>query len=585
MQTRTLLLLLFIVSIAVGGSAHGASEKRDLDLQAMTALELTFQMGLGINLGNTMEAYGRPHLGTGASPTDYETFWGQPITTADMIRAMKLAGFDSIRIPVAWTNTMDYENGDYTIDQAYLERVEEIVNYALAADMFVVLNDHWDGGWWGMFGSADQETRQRAMDLFTAMWTQVGLHFRDYSHQLIFEVANEELGSRLNETSIALDSGYLSEDATYRVTNQLNQAFVDLIRSQGGNNAHRFLLVAGYNTDITRTIDDRFKMPTDTAQDKLLLSVHYYTPWSYCGTDGVNRWGTEQEYQIQNQLLEKMTKFTREGYGVIFGEYGVLPKADGSLKNNTVDFLTNFHDNMDLYGYVPMLWDTSSFFIRRELAIVDQDLARFFEERSLPRRASLHSDPIREQAKASMAAALDVARQRDAEAGPTLGSAGEAVAWIMFDSGDYQITYSVGDIYTPTSKTEGVIAYDVVVTGAGTYTVGLDFTQTAVGFANSITFSAVGIAHGEVLFPGYIIDIKKILINGEPYNMRGRPYTTADDGICTRVNLYNEWVTRIPDNIRMINPNWRPYVSATLLNKQNLGRIESIEVVFDYVPK
>jgi endoglucanase len=155
----------------------------------------------------------------------------------------------------------------------------------------------------------------------------------------------------------------------------------------------------------------------------------------------------------------------------------------------------------------------------------------------------------------------------------------------MFDSGDYQITYSVGDIYTPTSKTEGVIAYDVVVTGAGTYTVGLDFTQTAVGFANSITFSAVGIAHGEVLFPRYIIDIKKILINGEPYNMRGRPYTTADDGICTRVNLYNEWVTRIPDNIRMINPNWRPYVSATLLNKQNLGRIESIEVVFDYVPK
>ena len=245
---------------------------------------------------------------------------------------MKLAGFDSIRIPVAWTNTMDYENGDYTIDQAYLERVEEIVNYALAADMFVVLNDHWDGGWWGMFGSADQETRQRAMDLFTAMWTQVGLHFRDYSHQLIFEVANEELGSRLNETSIALDSGYLSEDATYRVTNQLNQAFVDLIRSQGGNNAHRFLLVAGYNTDITRTIDDRFKMPTDTAQDKLLLSVHYYTPWSYCGTDGVNRWGTEQEYQIKSAAGED-DQIHPEAMGS-FGEYGVLPKADGSLKNH-----------------------------------------------------------------------------------------------------------------------------------------------------------------------------------------------------------------------------------------------------------
>ena len=583
MQTKiTLLLLCVFLLVAASVPAQCARQKGDLDLQGMTSLELTWHMGNGINLGNTMEAYGHKSLGTGADPADYETLWGQPITTPEMILAMKAAGFDSIRIPVAWTNTMNYEDGDYTISQAYLERVEEIVNYALAADMFVIINDHWDGGWWGMFGSASQETRQNAMELFTAMWTQIGLHFRDYSHRLIFEVANEELGTRLNEMSVALDSGYLSDDQTYRVTNQLNQKFVDLIRGQGGNNADRFLLVAGFNTDIARTLDDRFQMPTDSARDKLLLSVHYYTPWSYCGADSVNRWGTEQEYTTQNELLGALTKFTRQGYGIILGEYGVLPKADGSLKHNSLDFLANFHDNMELYGYVPMLWDTSSFFIRTELEIVDQGLASFFKERSLKARSSLSRQQIKDNAKASMAAALELAKERDQEAGPVLGATGEAVAWIMFDSGDYQITYSVGDVYSPTSKTEGVIASDVIVSGAGTYTVGLDFTKTNVGYASSITFSAVGIAHGELLFPGYIIDIKKILVNGEPYNMRRRPYTTADDGICTRVNLYNEWVTAIPDNIRVINPNWRPYVSATLLDKRNLGRIESIEVVFDY---
>ena len=583
MRIKLVYVILFVFLLAVSASAQGAAKKADLDLQSMTALELALQMGNGINLGNTMEAYGRPYLGTKADVSEYETFWGQPVTTLEMILAMKEAGFDSLRIPVAWTNMMDYEKGDYTINPAYLERVEEIVNYALAADMFVIINDHWDGGWWGMFGSAYAQTRSGAMDFFVAMWTQIGTHFRDYPHLLIFEAANEELGSRLNETSIAQDSGWLTDDETYQVMNEINQRFVDLIRGLGGKNGDRFLLIPGYNTDIARTIDERFRMPSDSAQDKLLLSVHYYTPWSYCGTEGVNSWGTEREYQTQNELLAQMTKFTEQGYGIVFGEYGVLPKSDGSLKNNTLDFLANFHANMELYGYVPMLWDTSSFFIRRELKIVDEGLARFFRERSLAARSAHTQGQIKGQAAAHLAMALELARQRDLEAGPVLGAGGEAVAWIMFDSGDYQITYSVGDIYTPTSKTEGVIATDVVIDGEGRHRVALDFRGTAQGFANSITFAAVGIAQGELHFPGYIIDIKEVLINGERYQMRGRPYTTSDDGICTRVNLYNEWVRVIPEGIRVINPNWRPFVTPTPLNKQNLRRIETKEVIFDFV--
>src|SRR5690554_3447626 len=145
MERKIVLALLCVVLLVTTSQlAQGAGGKEALDLQGMTALELTSHMGNGINLGNTMEAYGHKQLGTDADVAEYETLWGQPVTTAEMILAMKQAGFNSIRIPVAWTNTMDFENGDYTINPAYLERVAEIVNYALAADMFVVINDHWD---------------------------------------------------------------------------------------------------------------------------------------------------------------------------------------------------------------------------------------------------------------------------------------------------------------------------------------------------------------------------------------------------------------------------------------------------------
>ena len=348
----------------------------------LTALELTELMGNGINLGNTMEAYGHRSLGTKADTSAYETLWEQPVTTQEIVTAMKAAGFDSLRIPVAWTNMMDYESGDFTIDEAYLNRVEEIINYALNADMYVIINDHWDGSWWGMFGSATQETREKAMEMYISMWTQIANRYKEYSDYLIFESANEELGDRLNDVDVAADSGTLSREECYEMTNKINQTFVDVVRGTGGNNEQRFLLIAGYGTDIQNTCDDAFKMPADTAKSKLLISVHYYTPWGYCGNTSLSQWGTQRNYQEQNTLLEKMTKFTEQGYGVVIGEYAVSLADDGSAKANTCDFFTNFLDNCDLYGYCPMLWDCSSLFIRRDLGFFDQEVADLFASRS-----------------------------------------------------------------------------------------------------------------------------------------------------------------------------------------------------------
>ena len=560
-----------------GGSEADKKVEKSEGSNTLTALEVADLMGNGINLGNTMEAYGRASYGVGADVSMYETCWGQPQTTQEMITAMKEAGFDSIRIPVAWTNAMNFESGDYTIGEDYLKRVEEIVNYALNADMYVVVNDHWDGGWWGMFGSETEETREAAMELYVSMWTQICEHFKDYPYQLIFESANEELGNRLNDTDIATDSGSLSQDECYEMTNKINQTFVDTVRSTGGNNADRHLLIAGYGTDIKSTCDARFVMPTDTVEDKLLLSVHYYNPDGYCINTSLATWGTTGDYEEQNELLGMMTKFTDMGYGIVFGEYAVALNSDGTVKENAIDFLENFVNNCDLYGYCPMLWDCSSLFNRRECRMIDDEIAAMYQEHSLAAQSEMTADEVKEAARTAMDTAL-------ANAGEDVGLAeGTAMAWIMYNSNDWSIIYSVGDVYDPASKTEGVVATDVEITGEGTYTVSLDFTGTAAGYADSTVFSALAIGNGETLFPGYVANITEILVNGEKYQMKGKPYTCSDDGICTRVNLYNGWVPAVPAEGRTVDGTLN-YATPNLLDPETLGHVETISVTFKYAP-
>lgn len=547
------------------------------------SLELASLMGNGVNLGNTMEAYGRDALGVGANVSAYETFWGQPVTTREIIHCMKVAGFDSLRIPVAWTNAMNFQKGDYTIGEDYLSRVGEIIDYALEEDMYVVVNDHWDGGWWGMFGSTSGETRDNAMKMYVSMWTQIAKKYKDYSDRLIFESANEELGDRLNDNNLCTDSGTLSEDECYETANRINQAFVDTVRSTGGNNAQRFLLIAGYNTDIAKTCDNRFVMPADTAKDKLLLSVHYYTPWGYCGAASLSKWGSARDYDEQNSLLARMTKFTGQGYGVIIGEYSVALNSDGSVKNNTCDFFNNFLNNCDLYGYCPMLWDCSSLFVRKDLGFFDKNVANVFKSRSYAAQSNRPAGEIAAAAKKALDEAIEAANAT--EDADVIGDAsGKAVAWIMFNSGDYGTTYSVGDVYNPDSRSDGVIAADVEITEKGVYTAGLDFTGAGEGYAKSLAFSALAISNGEILFPDYVIILIDVKINGESCTLSGKPYTTADDGICTRVNLYNAWVKSIPGGVRTVDGSILG-ASAVLLDPQNYNEIKTLTVTFRYVPR
>ena len=580
-------LLLVLVGLVLYIAAELGAFKKGDKLQGirkeLTAVELTKLMGNGINLGNTMEAYGHASLGTNAAVSSYETLWGQPVTTQEMITAMKNSGFDTIRIPVAWTNTMNFESGDYTIREDWFARVEEIVGYAMNENMYVIVNDHWDGSWWGMFGSATAKTRQKAMDMYISMWTQIAERFKNYSDYLIFESANEELGDRLNDQDIAKDSGTLSTNECYEITNKINQTFVDTVRATGGNNSQRFLLIAGYGTDIKTTCDDRYVMPSDSAQNKLLVSVHYYEPFSYCGSASLSSWGTIKHYEKQNELLKMMTKFTDAGYGVIFGEYAVALNGDGSVKDNTCDFINNFLDNCDLYNYCPVLWDCSSLFKRSTLSWLDTDVEALYKARSYEAQSSLDDGTIKENAKAEMAAALAAAPESLDNGTPAGAASDEAIAWLMFNSNDWNVTYSVGDEYNPSEKTEGIVAEDVKITGEGTYTVSLDFSKTGAGYANSTVFCALGISNGELLYPGYIINVVDLQINGKSYPLVAEPYTTTDDKKCTRMNIYNAWVKSVPAEARTEDGDLFA-VGPCIVDNEELGNITSISLTFEYKP-
>lgn len=548
----------------------------EAEIKAMTSLDMIRAMGNGINLGNTLEAYNHNGYLAGANPDGFETGWGQPYTTAEMIQGMKNAGFDTIRIPVAWTNGMNFEEGDYTIDERLMSRVETIVNYALDADMYVIVNDHWDGGWWGMFGAEDTAVREQALEMYKSMWTQVGEHFKDYSYKLIFESANEELGDRLNDKDITGKDGVLNKNECYETANMINSEFVKLIRSQGGNNADRFLLIAGYNTDIAQTCDDRFKMPEDTADSKLLLSVHYYTPWDYCGTDSVNHWGSPTDLDEQNGLFEMLSKFSEQGYGVVIGEYAVMMK-NGGIKEDADKFYANLLDNCDLYDYCPVLWDCSNFYLRSTNTLANEAIAKIFSSRRYENEKSKDTDTVKAEAKQSLEAAIQTAKDNqmaDIELPP---SDDMAIAWLMFASSDYTISYSVGDTYDPTGCTTGVKATNVQITGEGTYTVGLDFT--GCGTAKGTAFSALGISNGEKFFPGYTYTIDEILINGEAYEMAGKGYTCSDDGKCTRVNLFNGWVNSVPDDARTADGDLTD-CSAHIMPLTKKDKVDTITVTF-----
>ena len=324
------------------------------DMRDITTMELVREMGYGINLGNTFEACGDWINGT--TPDDYQRAWGSPVITEKIINTYADAGFGVLRIPVAWSNMMS-EDGTYTIAPEYIDRVKEVVDWTLDSGMYAIINIHWDNGWVNKF----PENKTESMKRFKSMWTQISAAFEDYSDKLMFESQNEELGweSIWNPWS----GNEKQKKESYALANEINQAFVDVIRSGGGNNPKRHLLISGYNTGIDRSCDPLFKLPDDPA-GRMALSVHYYTPSTLCILDkdaswgkAITTWGSKKDLrELEKNMKMLKESFIDKGIPVIVGEYGCF--GDNKEREVKEYWMLTVSKAMYDIGACPVLWDT-----------------------------------------------------------------------------------------------------------------------------------------------------------------------------------------------------------------------------------
>lgn len=351
------------------GESASQTESAEPAMRDITTMELVQDMGIGINLGNTFESCG--DWIDDSTAESYETAWGSPVITQEIIQGYADEGFETLRIPVAWSNMMAE---DYTISSEYLECVQQTVDWALDAGLYVIVNIHYDGGWFAEF-STDKET---CMEKYTRIWEQLSEAFQEYNDHLILESLNEEgcWDDIWNHYS-GDDTG---KQEAYDLLLEINQTFVDTVRASGGYNAERHLLIAGYATDIACTCDDLFQMPEDPA-GRLAISVHYYTPAGFAILEedadwGTARpqWGSPREQRELEENMDKMkTAFADKGIPVIIGEYGC------PIKNKDEDsvrfYLSSVCKAAKSRGFCPVLWDiTDVHYDRTACKMTDESL-------------------------------------------------------------------------------------------------------------------------------------------------------------------------------------------------------------------
>lgn len=324
-------------------------------MRNITSQQLVEDMTFGWNLGNTLDVCQADRDGDGkinehveAGEKVDETLWGNPKATKELFTSLKKNGVNAVRIPVKWRDHMD-SNGN--IDREWMDRVQQVVDYAYSQGMYVIINVHHDGGGDPKFGAWIIEESQKDYNTFLKkyknIWKQIAERFKNYSDYLIFESMNE----------VGFDTLYNKNKAdAYNLINKINQDFVDIIRATGGNNAKRHLLIAGYYTDIERTCDSLYKMPDDKA-GRCILSVHYYTPWDFCTCDRKHTWGTNSEVRQMETLIGKMKKnFVDKGIPVIIGEYA----ASGSDLSSCIFFIEKLNKLCSDYGIATFIWDSGS---------------------------------------------------------------------------------------------------------------------------------------------------------------------------------------------------------------------------------
>jgi endoglucanase len=335
------------------------------------AVTLAGNMRLGVNIGNTLEAIGG------------ETAWGNPLVTKALIDSYKQNGFTAVRIPCSWdqyvANTRTAQ-----LKTEWLNRVREVVQYCVDNGLYVILNIHWDGGWLENNCTTLKQDAVNAKQ--KAFWEQIATHLRDFDEHLIFASANEPNVENATQMNVLLS---------------YHQTFIDAVRSTGGRNSYRVLVIQGPSTDIEKTNNLMNVLPVDKVSGRLMAEVHYYTPYQFCLMTEDATWGKMfyywgngyhsttdpernatwgEEADVQKYFTMMKTKFVDKGIPVIMGEYAAMLRS-----NLTGDALALHKASRAYYvryvteqalsnGMLPFYWDTGSLIDRRNYNVTDQDV-------------------------------------------------------------------------------------------------------------------------------------------------------------------------------------------------------------------
>ncbi|MFI0430245.1 cellulase family glycosylhydrolase [Mariniflexile sp. HMF6888] len=349
-----------------------------------TAIELAAKVTLGINIGNTMEAFRTD----GDVVISDETAWGNPKITEGYIQFLKATGFNAVRIPCSWVQGNLSDESTMKIDPTWLNRVKEVVGWCVNNDMYVLLNIHWDGGWLDHnINNAKKEVTNAKQK---ALWEQIATTMIDFDEHLMFAGANEPPADDAQEMAV-LNSYY--------------ETFIKAVRSTGGRNSYRTLVVPGPGTNASLSYDLMNTLPYDPVPNRLMLEVHEYTPSQFCFLDEVVSWGSpvfywgagnhstiEPEanatYGEEDAILDSFRKlkerFIDKGVPVLLGEYAAmrrdrnyngvnyLPK-DMAMHNKSVDYWNTFVTKQcKINGVIPFYWEVGNVLNRNNNTIKDQ---------------------------------------------------------------------------------------------------------------------------------------------------------------------------------------------------------------------
>ena len=341
-------------------SLIGSAEVPDVSVKAYDipdTEEFRFvkDMKIGLSLGNTFDAYSDSGL---KDEMDTETVWQSMPTSREIIKGIHEAGFETIRIPVSWHNHL---GDDFTISEKWLARVKEVVDWSLDEGMYVIINIHHDNHPEANCFYPDYDHLEQSKRFMTRIWEQLSETFKDYDEKLIFESMNEpRLVGHTYEWWIPKSNDDV--EASIECINILNQTFVDTVRASGGKNAERYLMCPGYDASVDGALNSGFVIPNDTASDKLIISVHAYTPYDFAlqfpGFNSFDSESTKSTKEIDSFMDKLYDKFIKNGVPVVIGEFGARDKNN---LQSRVDYSAYYIAAARARGMTALWWDNNAF--------------------------------------------------------------------------------------------------------------------------------------------------------------------------------------------------------------------------------